>query len=318
MKMLGKKTVCSNDNQVTLLLTTCDKYADSWLPFFHCWNTYYHGFNYPIVINSETKGFETSNPNITSFLGGNNIPWSKRLKECLKTIKTEYVLLCLEDYFLQSSVDEKIFNSALKTMEEDKSVGVIQFAIDISCRYDKTIVINDYFSPVPIIKTNNKTHNGRIYCVLSLYRTKYLNKLLVPSESPWEFEIYGTLRSQYYREKVYREREDHKRCFEYLIEPKYGYGISRGKWLPKNRELFFENNISVDFSNLGIMTIDEWQKWVEQYEGKRIVKKKERIHRTTKQKLGLLFKNPKEFLMILVIVLKKRKTDIKFKFPFLR
>lgn len=36
----------------------------------------------------------------------------------------------------------------------------------------------------------------------------------------------GTLRSHFFKEKVFRERENHNRCFNFLIEPKYGYGIS--------------------------------------------------------------------------------------------
>lgn len=306
--MNKKIDIISDRQNVTVLLTSSDKYSDAWYPFFRCWDINCSSLNYPVVINSETKVYETDNPNISTFLGGVGVPWSRRLKKCLKTITTEYVLLCLEDYFIQSPIDEKIFNTAIKTMEEDKKIGVIQFAIDIPCRYDKETVINKYFSPVPTMKTGRKTYNGRIYCVLSLYRTSYLKKLLVSSESPWEFELYGTLRSQFFKEKVYREREDHNRCFNYLIEPRYGYGISRGKWLPKNMELFKKLNIDVDFHNLGILSGDEWQQWVNIYEGKTTTK---REHRTKIQLFTLLFNNPKEFFRIIIDV-------SKYKFPFLR
>lgn len=57
------------------------------------------------------------------------------------------------------------------------------------------------------------------------------------------------------------ERENHNRYFYFLIEPKYGYGISRGKWLPKNKDLFSNLNIEVNFSNLGILSEDDWQQW---------------------------------------------------------
>ena len=149
----GKNTNSDRQN-VTILLTSSDKYSDAWFPFFQCWDKHCSSLNYPVVINSETKVYDTDNPNITTFLGKAGLPWSRRLKNCLKTIKTEYVLLCLEDYFIQSPMDETVFNSALNTMDEDKNIGVIQFAIDIPCRYDKENVIKDYFSPVPAIKTD--------------------------------------------------------------------------------------------------------------------------------------------------------------------
>lgn len=312
-----QRNIAAND--ITILLTTSDKYSDAWSPFMHFWNINCPSLNYPIVINSETKVFKTDNPDIRTYLGGSDLPWSERMINCLKTIKSKYVLLCLEDYFIQSAVDEDVFNAAVDTMESDKNVGVIQFAIDISCRYDKSVIVNKYFSPVPVLKTDRKTHNGRIYCVLSLYRTDYLKKLLVPTESPWEFEIYGTLRSRYFKEKVYREREDHKRCFDYPLQPKYGYGIFRGKWLPKNEELFKKYKIDVDFSNLGILSEEEWLEWVEKYEGKKSnTPKIKREHRTKLQIIMLLFKNPKEFFGVLRNVLKTKKKSLKFRFPFIR
>lgn len=305
----------ASTTDITILLTTSDKYSDAWQPFMHFWNINCQKLNFPIVINSETKIFETDNPNIRTHLSKPNLPWSKRMINCLKTIKSKYVLLCLEDYFIQSSVDEEIFFAAVDTMENDKNIGVIQFAIDIPCRYDKSVIVNKYFSPVPILKADRHTHNGRIYCVLSLYRTDYLKKLLVPTESPWEFEIYGTLRSQYFKEKVYREREDHKRCFNYLIEPKYGYGISRGKWLPKNVELFQKFNIDVDFSNIGILSADEWLQWVKKYEGQSETQSSEKEHSSKKQIFALLFTNPKEFFVIIRSVF---KMILKYRFPFIR
>ena len=307
-----------NTADITILLTTSDKYSDAWQPFMYFWNINCQKLNFPIVVNSETKVFETDNPNIRTYLGKSGLPWSKRMLNCLKTIKSKYVLLCLEDYFIRSSVNEEIFNAAVDTMESDENIGVIQFSIDISARYDESVVVNKYFSPVPTLKTNRKSHNGRIYCVISLYRTDYLKKLLVPTESPWEFEVYGTLRSQYFKEKVYRERNEHERCFNYLIQPRYGYGIFRGKWLPKNAELFQKYNIDVDFSNIGILSTDEWYQCVEIYEGKSKTQSNKREHRSKKQILSLLFTNPKEFFIIVRNVLQKKKMILKYRFPFIR
>ena len=151
----------TNAPDVTILLTSSDRYSDAWQPFFHFWHINCQKLNFPVVINSETKTFKTDNPNIRTYLSKPNLPWSKRMINCLKTIKSEYVLLCLEDYFIQSPVNEEIFNAAVDTMANDKDIGVIQFAIDISCRYDKSVVVNKYFSPVPVLKTGRKTHNGR-------------------------------------------------------------------------------------------------------------------------------------------------------------
>ena len=94
--MQEHKTTTIKKKNITVILTSSDRYSDAWMPFFRCWDTYCANLDFPVVINSETKVFETDNPNITTYLGKKNMPWSKRLKNCLKTIKTEYVLLCLD------------------------------------------------------------------------------------------------------------------------------------------------------------------------------------------------------------------------------
>ena len=302
-----------NDSQVTILLTSCDAYCDAWKPFFFLWNKYWPSCEYPFVLNSETQTFQSDVFKINTICGGKDIPWSKRLKRCLQSIKTEYVLLCLEDYFLQEPVNLHVFNAALQTMNENKQIGVVQFAIDIPTKYDYSIKINRYFSPVP--KYQKDRNNGRIFCVLSLYRTKYLKKLLISTESPWEFETFGSLRSQFYHEEVLRENDDHPRCFSYFIEPKYGFAISRGKWLPKNRILFEKNGIDVDFSNLGIAEGAEYESLVKSYygEGEKVPKERH----TLIQKLVLPFTDIRLFFAICRNLLKKAVFKIKLRFPFL-
>lgn len=294
------------NQQLTILLTSCDAYSDAWEPFFALWQKYWADCTYPFVLNSETKTFHSDFFNINTVCGGKDLTWSKRLKRCLKTIKTEYVLLCLEDYFLQKPVNTEVFYAAVQTMNDNPNLGVIQFAIDIPTKYDNNIQINHYFSPVPKYQKDRK--NGRIFCVLSLYRTQYLKKLLISAESPWEFEVFGSLRSQYYKNDVYRENSNHSRCFTYYIEPKFGYAISRGKWLPKNRELFDQNNIDVDFSSLGIVEGEEYEKLVQDYYGKG--KTDQKKHHTFIQKLLLPFTDMRLFLKICRIKLKTR-------FPFI-
>ncbi|MCR5690193.1 MAG: hypothetical protein K6G71_08085 [Clostridiales bacterium] len=301
------------NRQLTILLTSCDAYSDAWEPFFCLWRKYWPSCDYPFILNSETKTFHSEHFQVNSFCGGKDLAWSKRLKLCLKTVNTEYVLLCLEDYFLQAPVNTEVFDAALKAMNENEKIGVVQFAIDIPTKYDGNIEINHYFSPVP--KYQKDRNNGRIFCVLSLYRTKYLKKLLQAKESPWEFEIFGSLRSQYYREIILRENDNHPRCFSYYIEPKYGYAISRGKWLPKNRELFEENGIEVDFTNLGIVEATEYEKLLRDYYGKG--QKATKYHHTFIQKLFLPFTDPSLFFAICRNLTKKSSFIVKLRFPFL-
>lgn len=296
------------ESDVTILLTSCDRYADAWKPFFILWKKYWPECDYPFVLNTERENYHSELFSVKTVKGGKGKTWSRRLKNCLNQIDTEFVLLCLEDYFLQRPVDTKIFQAALRTMREDPLAGVIQFAIDIETKFDRSVTVNEYFSPVP--KYEKTMSNGRIFCVLSLYRTKYLKKLLLPSETPWDFEYFGSIRSQWYREKVYRENDNHERCFFYYIEPKYGYAISRGKWLPKNQELFEENGIEVDFSRLGIMDEEVYQKLI-------TYQKIPKVRHTLPQKIVMPFIHPTEFWKIMGTIAHRYYIKIKLQFPFL-
>lgn len=88
--------------------------------------------------------------------------------------------------------------------------------------------------------------------------------------------------------------------------------------LPKNKELFERLKIDVDYSDLGVLSETEWQQWVEQYEGESVKPKIERQRRTKIQFVNLLLINPKEFVSIISVVLKKKKMVLKHRFPFIR
>lgn len=42
----------------TLLICTCDAYADAWPPLFTLFRKYWPGLDAPIVLNTETRAFE--------------------------------------------------------------------------------------------------------------------------------------------------------------------------------------------------------------------------------------------------------------------
>lgn len=56
-------------NNCAILLSTCDKYEDAWLPFFTLFKTYWKECTFPIYLNTETKRCEL-HPNIHHFEWG--------------------------------------------------------------------------------------------------------------------------------------------------------------------------------------------------------------------------------------------------------
>ena len=47
------------NNDVTFLISSCDKYEDAWHPFFKLLHVHGGAINYPIVLNTETKSYSS-------------------------------------------------------------------------------------------------------------------------------------------------------------------------------------------------------------------------------------------------------------------
>lgn len=241
------------DNNVTILVNSCDKYEDAWEPFFRLLKIHWPECeNYRIILNTETKVYNCGFLNVETICGGIKATWSERLKVVLEKIDTEFILFSLDDFFLMSKVSTKSFDEAVNFISGDASVGYV------GLKYNKTHKFKDPNMVEPqehfFDRTLTDTVN-RINCNTALWRKDFLLKLLRMHESPWEFEKYGSYRSKRYNQKIMIINNMHgimPPVFDYDVEIKYGHGLTLGQWLPKNKELFDEYGIEVDFDNLGI------------------------------------------------------------------
>ena len=108
-------------------------------------------------------------------------------------------MFLLDDFFLLSDVNTEVFCSLINIFK-DKNVGSIILHDDSShiefCqdRYDRRTVILTKEAPF------------RVTTQATLFRRKFLLKLLRRGESAWAFEFLASHRSKYYKELVlYRD-----------------------------------------------------------------------------------------------------------------
>ena len=270
-------------NNITLLVNSCDKYSDAWMPFFTLFDTYFSNFTNEKFLNTEKLEYNSNN---VKTIHSSKKTWSKRLIDALKQVDTEYVLFMLEDFFLQKPVKQDIFYSHLDYISKHKDVGVIYYIPDMDYNlwqaktYDESLFLEEIIPGSPL----------RINAQTAIWRKEYLLKILLSKEDPWDFEKFGSLRSIKYKDKVLCCKSS-KDVFHYKVYIGFGYGIS-GKWLKNNKELFEKHNINVNFENLG---------WFEE---------KEKVITTRKQRMINYIKHPKTLFSRLRIALKG-------KFPFL-
>ena len=67
----------NNKNDVTILVVSCDKYKDLWIPFFHCFFKYWSDCPYPVFLAS--NDLEYSDPRVKTILIGPDKDYSSNL-----------------------------------------------------------------------------------------------------------------------------------------------------------------------------------------------------------------------------------------------
>lgn len=238
--------------ECALLVATCDKYEDAWLPFFELLKINWKSCEYPIYFNTETKHCDL-HPNIRHFNWEleSDCPWSKRMRLALERIEEDYIILLLEDFFLMSDVDNEMLTKCVNWMKADQKVGMISF--ERNANLDEA---NEVYQDVFVEKKRGTYY--RCTCQAALWRKSTLLACLKDFESPWEFEKYGTIRSNLVDEKFYWQLKDTKPVFDYKWLVKDGYGICAGKWVRGgNEELFEQYGIEVEFTRLGYYEVQE-------------------------------------------------------------
>lgn len=269
-------------NDCAILVNSCDLYQDAWEPFFRLFHIQWPDCPFKIYLNTETKKYECDYLNVETICSGKGKTWSERVLNAIKHIESKYILFFLEDFFLMSPVKIDIFFTALDILESDESVGVVSFNPDVRKALGYWIIAEQYDNSFSLLSKKSKY---RVNAQANLWERKFLSSLIRKCENPWEFEVYGTIRAKRSRKKFLCRPANATPVFDYHTYQGYGYGLNRGKWLPKNQELFEKYDISVDYERLG------WWNAAEHIH-------KPRTKRSKKELLALLLSNPRELVEI--------------------
>ncbi len=233
------------NNRCAVFVSSCDKYSDLWYPFFSILKNRWKEIPYPIYLSTETKSFSCDGMVITvlnneySLQTGKQIPWGKLNKEALKKLDTEYVLFMIDDFFLIEDVDQKRINDCINWMEKDREIAVFSFW------RVRTGSIRD--NKYPHFELREKKGEYRFNCQAAIWRRERLIEFIREHESPWDWEIYGSIRSRRYNDKFYSAIEGEPYIMRYFP----GGALRRGKWVREAADLLSTNNIKVDFSKRG-------------------------------------------------------------------
>ncbi len=236
------------DNKVTILINSCDLYKSAWEPFLKLFLIQWPGCPYNFIINSETLDYNGDIKNVRAVHPDDkSLTWTQRFRYALNQTETPYVLFFIEDYFPLNPVNTKVFEHAVKVMDENPNVGMISLA----ATGKENIKTDDYEDED--FYSRKIDEKNLIWCRTNLYRKDYLLKLLRDHETIWNFESYASYRAMKLPYIILQQNNNSPETFTFKVKIEDGIGITLKKWLKGNVALFDKYGIDVDFSELGFL-----------------------------------------------------------------
>lgn len=213
-----------------VLVLSCDKNEDTFKPFHYLMEKNWK--DHPkIIYATET----ITNPYYETIAVNNQI-WSERIKETLKQIEDNEILLLVDDIFIRKPVDTKRIDYA-----RDHLKGNIAMF-----NFEKSFDLGDEETSLEGFKKRKHGSNYEVSIMCGLWDKEKLMKVIEPKSTIWEVEYkQNNCNYDYYINSG-----------DYIID--WGYetwkqvGICKGKWCKETIEYFKKNNIEYE-SNREIM-----------------------------------------------------------------
>lgn len=231
------------NNDCAVLVLSCDRYSDAWQPFFDLFSRYWKNCQYPVYLGNNGKEF--SHANVKVLHAGRAVDWTTDTRKIVEQISEPYMIVLLEDYFLLGDVDESYLAKCLAVTKEYEAAftRIASFRSDHFPMYAFDAIPGKDFMGV----TRNKAP-FRINLQAGIWNRQDFLSLLKNGESPWEFEVNGSVRSQSNSKPFLGITESsHKDVVAGPI-PYLCTAITKGTWMREAVTLCKNERVAIDLS----------------------------------------------------------------------
>ncbi len=168
---------------LAVLIPSCDKYAEAWPGFFKLLDKYWPQLDNKIYLIGGHKKFERKNLYNISIV--NEKSWSDNVLQVLNIIEEDYVMIFLEDYYITKPVNQENLIRYYEIMKQEGAANLV-------------LAPGEYLNKHPVEKglaymKPEQPYRTSLQAVI--WKKDILKKLLKSGESPWEFELVGTVRT---------------------------------------------------------------------------------------------------------------------------
>lgn len=206
---------------LTVVVNTCDSYADVLKVFFAAFDQFWSDCPYPVVINGEANGYPYR-AQVHNYISPDGIDdWGARLRATLETVDSEYVLMLYDDFILERQVDNRCIAKAVRRLQSSSNAAVtylIHTGLPLGSKAgaDGFCLVSDW-------------SDYRLNSAPAIWRKSALMEYTKCGDTPWAWEVFGS----------YRTWGDGKEFFTlaaaqediYPYNHSKGGAIYRGKWV---------------------------------------------------------------------------------------
>jgi hypothetical protein len=217
-----------------VLVVSCDRYADLWRPFFQLFWRRWPDCAGPVHLGTNFEGYD--DPRVQTLRVGRDVTWAASLLAMLDQIRSDYVIVMLEDFLLMETVDNARIER-LADVARSERVGCLR--------------LYSIFPPETPLPGNTGLgsfapgDSWRITAQAAIWRIETLRSLLVPGFSAWDFELVGSQMSDFMPDRIWG-----------VMQPAlvYDHAVEKGRWRPQGLAICRAAGIDVDLSKRGAFT----------------------------------------------------------------
>ncbi len=239
----------SAGNDTAILVLSCDKYSDIWSTFYTFFFKYWNDCPFKIYHGSNYLSFD--HPRVNNIHSEIVSDWSSEAKIILEQIKEKYIILILDDYFIYQPVDMPTLLNSLKIMKKLDAMFLKLSCFPVSHR---SLWQYDILKEAPFMGKIWDGQEYRINLQLGVWNRKMLSSLINTGETPWQFELNGSKRSNGIPNPCLCIVEDPKKNYVHGPITYLCTALSKGVWMLDALELCRKEGINVNIGKREVET----------------------------------------------------------------
>ena len=210
-------------NNFAILILSFDRDADLWPVVLKQFSNHFQQCPFKIYLGSNTR--RCNDPGVISLLSGEDKDWSSSYLAILKQIPEKKLFVFLGDLLVVSAIDPSRFAACVEFLEYYNANHIKYWSNPSPDRSSDSPEFKIYDRGAPYRAT-----------VCGFWDRECLQKLLIPGENPWNFEILGSYRTSYMDD------------FYGLATPLFSFInlVEKGCWIPESLTVARGMGIEID------------------------------------------------------------------------